>query len=554
LRPETATRQSAIRVFYWLLASSLVLSSLLFFLWSWRWPLVADASEIHYVAFLIQRGWAPYRQIIDQQFPGAYLVELAGMHIFGMSSLSWRFYDFTLLGFATIACFAITRISTDSRNGLSASAARQTAWFPGLFAACLFILIHGRDGLEQGGQRDFAMAVLLLGATAVLFTAVRRNWLWCSAVFGLCSGLAFSIKPTVLPLSFAQLVFACYIRRKKGARWLPHAGSAALAFLIAPAASIFFLLRQHAFGAFFAGFKTIVPYYASLAHRPLSYILIHSVSPVLLMVYLWLALQALLFFTRDQSVDWINDWERNILVASAAFGLLDCIMQARALPYYRYPFLSFLLPLMALDFHRALNRSILGAKPVFTPWARKSTSAVCITALAFGGLVVAPQSAILIHRYRWWETDFITSLEKNLNALGGSNLSKHIVCIDSVSGCATVLYRMRLEPASAIPGDYLLFGPDSSPAVRQIRQKVVTDVFSNPPRVIVVSSHLHLDNDAAEDFRKLDRWPILSDFIAMHYNLVTEWHPTRPALWWSRPTTPASYRIYVLRPDGQTLR
>jgi hypothetical protein len=64
-----------------------------------------------------------------------------------------------------------------------------------------------------------------------------------------------------------------------------------------------------------------------------------------------------------------------------------------------------------------------------------------------------------------------------------------------------------------------------------------------------VSSHLHLED--SENFQKLDRWPAFANFLATRYNLVTEWHPTRPALWWSRPVTPASYRIYVLRSDAR---
>jgi hypothetical protein len=446
---EATTRQWILRIFYRLIALSLAVSAFLFFLWSWRWPLVGDASGIHYVVFLIQRGWAPYRQIVDQQFPGVYLMELTGMRIFGMSSVSWRIYDFTLLGFATVALFAVTR-DADTKNELSRPAATNNVWFPGLFAACLFILIHGRDGMEQGGQRDFAMAVLLLGATAFLFATVRRRWMWSSVMFGLLSGVAFSIKPTVLPLSLVQLVFASYVCHRKGVSWIRHVVCAGLAFLIGPALSIAFLLREHAVSAFFAGFKDIVPFYTGLAHRPLSYILVHSVSPVLLMVYIWLVLQAFLLFTRARRVGWVDDWERTILFASAVFGLADCIMQARALPYYRYPFLGFLLPLMALDFHRVITRWSVDPKPEVWSWAKKSISALAAAGLVFGGFIVAPQSAMLIHRYHWWETDFITSLEQNLTALGGPALSRHIECIDSVSGCATVLYRMRLEPGPPV--------------------------------------------------------------------------------------------------------
>lgn len=535
----TPANRGVAEFFYTATAISLAISALLFFVFSWHWPLVGDASAMHYLAFLIQRGWAPYRELGDQQFPGAYLVELAGMRVFGMSSLSWRIYDFTLLAIATAAFFAVTR--SDS----APSTKRRTSWLPGLFAASLFILIHGRDGLEQGGQRDFVMAVLLVTATAFLFAAFRRDWFWSSAIFGLLSGLAFSIKPTVLPLSFAQILFACYVAHRRGSGWLPHAVCASVAYLIAPAASIIFLLRHRAFSAFLAGFRGVVPYYASLAHRPLTYILVHSVSPVLLMVYIWIVLRAFMLFNPEQALNLTRSWEYTTLLASAAFGLLDCILQARALPYYRYPLLAFLLPVMALDFHSAVQRSLVSPNPATPPLPRKTIITLGVAASAFGAFIVAPQSAILIHRYRWQQTDFITSLEQNLNALGGSALSRHIQYIDSVSGCPTTFYRLRLEPASGVLGDYLLFGPDSVPIVQQSRRQFAADIFADPPKVIVVSSHLHLGD--LEDFHKLDRWPALKDFLSSHYDLATEWNPTRPALWWSRPEIPASYRIYVLK-------
>jgi hypothetical protein len=104
---------------------------------------------------------------------------------------------------------------------------------------------------------------------------------------------------------------------------------------------------------------------------------------------------------------------------------------------------------------------------------------------------------------------------------------------------------MRLEPASGVLADYLLLGPDTIPIVRQTRQQFAGDIFAHPPQVIVVSSRLHMQG--GENFDKLARWPEFAGFLAARYTLATEWHPTRPALWWSRAEPPASYRIYVLR-------
>ena len=122
-------------------------------------------------------------------------------------------------------------------------------------------------------------------------------------------------------------------------------------------------------------------------------------------------------------------------------------MQARALPYYRYPLLSFLLPLMAIDFDRAISQG----GPEFEPERHRTATEIHNSTFDCGTRIwrtcSAPRSAVLIHQYRWWETDFISSLEQNLTVLGGPSLSRHILCVDSVSGCATVLYPM-IRPRS----------------------------------------------------------------------------------------------------------
>ena len=148
-----------------------------------------------------------------------------------------------------------------------------------------------------------------------------------------------------------------------------------------------------------------------------------------------------------------------------------------------------------------------GAAPRPTA-AHKAARWLALAAFSFGGLVLAPQSAVLIHRYRWWETDFISSLEQDLNALGGQRLSGHIQCIDTISGCGNVLYRMRLEPSNGVLADFLLFGPDNVAFVRQTRQRFSVAILANPPQVIVVSSPLHVDGPGRiSEARPLARLP-----------------------------------------------
>jgi len=541
-------RNGPARVFRVALAVSLSLSALLFFVWSWRWPLLGDASLIHYMGWLIDRGWAPYRDFGDMNMPGSYLIELAAMRLFGMGDLAWRLFDFALMGAAGASFFVITRSMKPGAPSMTASSSwvgPEDGWLAGLFAACLFIMAHGRDGLAEGGQRDLTMAVCLIVATAFLFTAIRRDWPWAAA-FGLFSGAALTIKPTALPLTAAQLLLALYVLRRRGRqgespnrRWLRYAGAATAGYLVAPGIALMFLLRERALAAFFANLHGLVLYYSGLGHRPLGFLLLHSVSPLLPLVLLWLAVLAL----RRQPLD----WERAALVCGALFGLVSYLVQARGFPYYRYTLVVFLLPLMAVDFTRAAETQLSDLWRATSHIRRiKAAQWLALAALAFGGFFLAPQSAVLIHRYRWWETDFISSLQQNLDALGGERLSGHIQCIDSISGCGNVLYRMRLEPANGLLVDFPLFGADDVPFVRQTRERFFAAMNASPPQVLVVTSALYVDGPG--EFRKLDRWPAFKSFLANDYTLETEWSPTRTARWWSREETPASYRIYVLRP------
>ena len=294
-------RNGSARLFRVALAASLSVCALLFFVWSWHWPLVGDASLIHYIGWLIGRGWAPYREIGDMNMPGSYLIELAAMHMFGMGDLAWRLFDFTLMGAAGASFFVITRcVGAPSFAAPSRRVGSEDGWLAGLFAACLFILVHGRDGLAEGGQRDLTMAVCLIVATAFLFVAIRRDWPWAAASFGLFSGVALTIKPTALPLTVAQLLLALYVLRGSGTQgqspnrgWLRHAAAAILSYLIAPGIAFAFLLRERALAAFFENLHGLVLYYSGLGHRPLGFLLLHSVSPLLPLVLLWLAVLAL---------------------------------------------------------------------------------------------------------------------------------------------------------------------------------------------------------------------------------------------------------------------
>jgi hypothetical protein len=271
----------------------------------------------------------------------------------------------------------------------------------------------------------------------------------------------------------------------------------------------------------------------SLGHKPLGYLLLHCVAPLPALVGLWVLVVAV---ARPRL-----DWERMSLAAGVAMGLISYLVQARGLPSSRYPLLAFLLPLIALD----LTQAAKALKPA--PWKPRPTvaGALAVVALCVGGLMLGPKSAVEIHRFRWWETEFISSLDDNLVRLGDWRLYGNVQCIDTDSGCAAALYRLRLTPVSGVLADFPLFGTDDSPAVEQTRAAMREAMRVHPAQVIVVSSALY--SDGPDGYRKVDRWPEFQLMLTNGYRLETDWAPKHTERWSNREEMPAGYRIYVRR-------
>lgn len=316
-----------------LLGLWLVLLVAAFVVVSRQWPLVGDVSYLHYVVFLMRHGMVPYRDIVDMNLPGAYMLESAVMQMFGPGSPGWRIYDFALLAIGAVSMVAILR-----RQG----------WLAGVFAAAMFVLVHGQDGEIMSGERDFAVAVFLLAAVALLFVAWRRERapLWAMGAAGVLAGFAVTIKPTALPL-VAALTLATLWRDRRAEKVWPVAFVLVAGLAVPVAATLVFLMEHGAVAAFVEALHGLIPYHASLAHRSFSFLLGHSVSPLLPLFALWVIVAA------QPGLRGKPEYERAVLLICAAGGLAHYLLQQKGFAYQRYPFTAFLLVLIAGDFATA---------------------------------------------------------------------------------------------------------------------------------------------------------------------------------------------------------
>lgn len=500
----------------------LLVCCVLYVVWTWHWPLVGDASLIHYICFLMDHGMAPYRDVSDMNLPGSYLVEWGVMHLIGGGALAWRLFDLAALLVIGASMMVVT--GRDDR-------------LAGVFSAVVFAMVHGRDGINDTGQRDLTMAALVIVAYVLLFRTMRRESNWVTFLFGFCMGAAGTIKPSALPLAVLLLGALAAIRRQRGRRAGKTLVWGSLGLLLPLVISLVFLVREHALGAFVHGLWTVVPYYASLGGRPWDYLLMHSVAPLMPLVILWVILGAGSLLVHRGWPSWAQPWsdetwERAALLLGAAIMLAGYMAQRKGLPYHRYPLLVLLLPLIGMDLTRALRQ-------------RGFQLGLGIAGIGFGTFFLVPQSIVLVHRYDWRHPEFISMLQQDLIRLGGSDLSGRVQCVDSVAGCNKTLYRMRLVTTSGVLSDFLLFGPEQNPTIREARAKFLPTLQATPPEVIVVSSRLF--PGGPDHFRKLDRWPAFREFLAAQYQLCIERTPPDKVRWWSRTEQPPSYRIYVLK-------
>ena len=504
LRRTASLRGRQSSFFRWFVCSVLLVCLVIFILGTLNWHLVNDAAQIDYVCFLMDHGLSPYKDIVEMNMPGIYLINGAVMHTLGAGPLAWRFFDLVVLLVSVIAMVAI---------------AYPYDWLAGLYGGILFALFHGRDGPAQTGQRDLIISMLLLLATAFVFEAIRRN---TSSLFffgGFFAAAALTVKPPALFFCCVLLASSLF-RFKQLHRAVRPAVLWSVTGFALPLALVFAFLRHYAaMAAFFYVVRFMLPFYARLGRQNLSNLFFHSLTPSLLTLIVFGLVIALF----DKAS---RNWETLLLAVGALLGGLSYLAQGRGFPYHRYPMIAFGLLWASILFFQALR-------------GRGAIRYVACCGVIFG-VVVAPLYAVKAIRSGWDEA-YNTSLQTDLDVLGGSSLSGHVLCLATAGDCDTILLRMKLVQSSGLIYDFFVFGDGGNPVVARSRNRILPVLLDAPPAVIIVSRGLYPSKTDA--YEKLGTWPAFDAFLSAHYFLYAErgFAPAESGL--------RGYRLYRLRPS-----
>lgn len=497
MNPEMSRAEAASR---WIAIGGACLCLMALALATRHWPLMGDASLMHYVAFLMGQGQVPYRDIATINMPGALAVGFVVIHALGPGPVAWRWFDFALMGAAI---------------GAMIEAARPYDWAAGLYAGALLCALHARDGIFDAGQRDFAIAVLVLIGYAAFFRATRRGQPWWMLVFGLTAGAASTIKPTLVLLAPALLAYVWFGRDQERRSSMVVLGTAG--FLAPLAGTAALLARYHALGALLTDTRSMAMFHAALGRRPAGFLLLHSVAPLLPLMGLGLIP---VFAARGR---WLR-MEGAALGIGMGVGLFSYVAQGKGYPYQRYP----LVALVLLGIGIALFLALRG---------RGVVRGLGYAGLAFGILYLAPRSVWMASHYDWRNADIVPLLEKDLNQLGGPALSGNVQCVDTNGGCYNALYRERLKQSTGFLYDEFLFNQDRGGVVAGMRKGFLAAIEAHPPAVFIVVDFLFPSGPPG--FGKLERWPAFAQYLGENYVLYAERQAPGTIRWWSRPHPPA---------------
>lgn len=467
---------------------------------AWRsrsWPLVHDAPILHYIAWRIGDGAAPYRDLFDMNQPGVYLLHLGLLKSVGAGDVAWRAFDLVWLAVGALAVAALA-----APWGVAAA----------LGGALAFATYHLAGGAWQAGQRDFLLCpFLLVGVLGVARWLEGRGRFASLACSGVAMGAAVTVKPHagLLAAALGVIVVVAAARAGGVSAATPAALTYGAAALAAPVAVLGWLAFAGGLGAWReAVFEYLLPLYARLG-RDTAWAL-HRWQ-----IWIALALGVALSVTRTAPGRRFGA-RHGLALLGIAYGLVHYLGQGKYWEYHLYPLAAFVAVLLFAGFDPALaaNRSTAAALGVVLVAA--------LVLLALKGVEAAPAG---------WERDKaarVYALERVLAPR--LRPGDTVQMLDTSDGGVHALLRLRVRQPTRFVYDFHFFHDVETPMVRALRAELIRGLDARPPRFVV----LFEQGWPAGGYDRIHAFPELAERLASRYEILE---------------ASAGYRVYAKRHD-----
>lgn len=485
-------------------ASALLLGYLV---WASRaWPLIHDAPLMHYIAWLVAEGAAPYRDAFDMNWPGVYLLHWAVRQWLGPDDLAWRLFD---LGWLALTCGLLAAYCRHVGDGWSAMA-----------GALLFGLYHLSGGAWHAGQRDFLLCLfLLLGAWGVAY-GTERGGAGGLLAGGLALGAAMTVKPHA---ALFWILCAALAARDRSVALSPFraAGLVLAGGLLLPAVVSGWLAWRGGFGPFVdivTGY--VVPLYGQVGQAALwSAVEGHAFGRPL--AVLLPALAALSLLTPPPA----RPAYKGLALVGALYGLAHFVIQGKGWEYQLYPLVLFccaLAPAAVLRWRPADWPRLLDVFGTRRPLAL-AVWALLVIVLGVKAVEAldAPWIADKARR--------VTAISRDLAPLAPAGATVQVM--DTTAGGIHSLLRLGLRQPTRFIYDFHFFHHAGEGRIEALRAEFVAGLVSGRPAAVVVLE----ESWPVPGYARLDAFPALRRLLDESYTVAVDG---------------PGYRIYAQRRDS----
>lgn len=436
---------------------------------------------MHYIARSFLEGAVPYKDFIDMNFPGTYLIHSMVIKIMGDGNGAWRFFD--------IICLVLINI-------LIIAYCCPFGTLSVLFAVSTFSCFHLYNGPLYIGQRDYILVIFLLGSLYAFVRYVESRFAPLQLMLSALSlGAAITIKP------FAAILFPCVIfalflvTRRSGTIFLRHGLLFIASFVIIPLLSIAWLWKINALTCFYdIVVNYLIPLYSRLSFSAPSLWLL---QPFLYIpIFILIVLIAIIGIIDLLTANGIN-LRRATLIVGIIYGLFHYIVQ-RGLMYQIYPAFLFAMMLVASWIQCLAIRQ--------SRYIVVLIKAIVISYIAVSVAYISSRASIS-EPYSY-KIDFpCTKLLVN-DLQGKVSPSETVQVMDCISGALNGLYILHCKQPTRVLYDGHLFHDIQHPYIQALRKEFLDDLKLQPPAYFVISkvSWPIFGYDRIKTFPELETW------------------------------------------------
>jgi hypothetical protein len=465
------------------------------------WPLIHDAPVMHYIAWLIERGAVPYRDVFDMNAPGIYVLHWAVLRGLGGGAVAWRVFD--------LGWLALTAL-------LLAWYARPFGAFPAAVAGLLFAVYHLAGGVWLAGQRDFLACAFLVAGAGLVASA---GGLARPILAGVAAGVSVAVKPPAGLFMVVLAVAAALAARREGRRWWPASLAVVASGAVAPLACLGWLAATGGLGAFVAVFwEYVLPLYSRLARVapwtalgwwPSGYA-VWALFAVLVAcacaVSRWDLRRGLVLPDRParaRLVHRVSRWDlrRGLALAGVGYGVDHFVIQGKGWEYQLYPL--------------AVFASLAAGLAFAASWR----PARWIAALALALLALQLYAKGLDETHPPWIAAKAARVRAIVGDLRGRlGPADTVQVLDTSEGGIDALYVLGVREPTRFIYDFHFFHDEDRPVIRRLRAEFLAALAARRPAFIVLLER----GWPAGGYERLARFPGLANWMATEYRLDRE--------------------------------